>query len=80
MLTPPAATASNNTPAKRLFADPGSQLGDGRGQTRLGHPDGFAQRSDFLGGLDPPGGAHGQLTVDQLGVGERGRQQLRENR
>ena len=80
MLTPPAAIASNSTPAKVFSLIPGRSSATAAASpasaTRI------ASRSavDLLGCLDPPGGAHRQLTVDQLGVRERGRQQLRETR
>ena len=65
---------------QRLLADTRRQLRARRLERVLGDTERTPQHGDLVRRLDPPGGAKRGLGVDQFGVGERHRQQLRECR
>ena len=80
VVTPPAAIASSIAPVNDCSLTPGAQLRSGRVECVFGDSERTAQHSDLVCRLDPPGRAQCGLGVDQFGVGERHRQQLRECR
>ena len=80
VLTPPAAIASMITPVNACSVVPTASSDTAAASPRSATSSAPRSDPDLVGGLDPPGGPHRHLTVDELGVGERHRQQLRESR
>ena len=80
VVTPRDAIASMNTPVSSRSLTPGRSSATAAASAALGDLDGGADGVDLLGRLDAPGRSQRGPAVDDLGVGERHRQQLGEQR
>ena len=79
VLTPPAAIASSTAPASVCSGNPARNSAHPGGESAFGDANGLAHHRDLVSRFDATCRAHGQLAIDEFGLGERVGQQRGES-